>query len=97
MALKNKKKNYINILVKSTGIIKKLINKNLYFLTNNKIVAKILIIFINRFYQIFSINIICIFVDTYNAKLSNYKNFINYINWYQIVFNKILNLITKDF
>lgn len=41
LILKNKKKNHFPILIKIAGLIKKLVNKNLYPLLNNKIVIKI--------------------------------------------------------
>lgn len=34
-----------------------------------------------------------IFFDTYNIKLSDCKNIINYTNYYQIAYNKIFSLI----
>lgn len=36
----------------------------------------------NIFYYISSMEINCIFIDTYNIKLLKYKDIINYTSWY---------------
>ena len=46
---KDKKKDYLIGLTKSTSLIKELVNKNLHPLLNNKSTAKIWTFFINRF------------------------------------------------
>lgn len=50
----------------------------------------------DRLQYIFPINITYIFVNICNIKLFNCKNIINYTSQYQIVFDKILNLINKN-
>lgn len=64
LALKEWKKDYINILVKNGIIIKEFISKNLHSLLNNKIATKIYTIFINKLKHIFSIRVTYIFVNT---------------------------------
>lgn len=38
----------------------------------------------------------CVFFDTCNVKLSDCRNIINYTNYYQIAYDKILSLIRKN-
>lgn len=95
-ALKNEKKDHFIALIKNIGLIKKLINKNLHFFLNNKTAAKIKTILKDSFQYIFPISVIFTFFNTFNMKLLNYKNVVNYTSCYQIAFNKILSLINKN-
>lgn len=48
------------------------------------------------FQYIFPITVTCIFSDTCNVKLSDYRNIIDYISCYQITYNKIFNYIREN-
>lgn len=95
-ALKDKKKDYLIGLTKGTDLIKKLVDKNLYSLLNNKSAAKIWTFFKIKFQHISPMSIIRIFYKVRSIKLSDCKDVINYISCYQMAFNKIESLITKD-
>lgn len=92
----NQKKDYINALAKSAGIIKELVDKSLYPLLNNKTSAEMWTILIDRFQHIAPMSVTCKFIDACNIKLSDCKDIIDYTNRYQIAFEKILSLINKD-
>lgn len=50
----------------------------------------------DQFHYIFPMSISSIFVDTYNIRLSECKDIIDYIDQYQITFNNFISLINKD-
>lgn len=50
-----------------------------------------------RFQHISPISVTCLLVDAWKIKLFNYKDIIDYINQYQIVFDNILSLVKADF
>lgn len=83
-------------LIKSARLILKFVDKSFYLLPNNKFTAKMWTILEEYFQYISSINITHIFLKTCNVKLSNFKNIIDYISQYQIVFNKIHSLINNN-
>lgn len=83
-------------LTKSAGLILELINKNLHICLNNKSVVKIWIIIKDRFQHILPMSINSIFSDTYNVKLSDCKDVVDYTRHYQIAFDKILSLINNN-
>ncbi len=95
-ALKDKKKDHIIALAKSAEIIKELVYKSLHSLLNNKTVVEMWTILRDRFQHISPMSITRIFIDAYNAKLSNCKDVIDYTSRYQIAFDKILSLINED-
>lgn len=95
VALKEKK-NYLIDLTKSASLIKELVDKSPHPLQNNKSAAKIWTFLENRFQYISWISIIRIFCKAYNIKLSNCKDVMDNICCYQMIFDKIQNLITKD-
>lgn len=95
-ALKDKKKDYLIGLTKGTDLIKKLVDKNLYSFLNNKSAAKIWTFLKIRFQHISPMNITRIFYKVGSIKLSDCKDVINYIGCYQMAFDKIESLITKD-
>lgn len=96
-ALRDKKKDNINALAKSAGIIKELVNKSLYSLLNNKTAAKMWTIVRDRFQHISPMSVTHIFIDACNVKLLDFKDVINYTNRYQIAFDKIVSLINENF
>lgn len=95
-ALRDKKKDHLATLTKSMGLIKELINKSLYLLFYNKTMAKIQIILRDKFHHISSMSVSHIFIDACNVKLLEYKDIIDYISQYQIAFDKLISLISKD-
>lgn len=50
----------------------------------------------NRFQHISPISVTCIFADALTTKLSDCKDNMSYTSWYQIAFDKILNLLNED-
>lgn len=76
--LRDKKKDHLTMLTKSTGLIKELIDKNLHSLLHNKTIAEIWTILRDRFYHISPMSISYIFVDICNIRLSEYRNVIDY-------------------
>lgn len=97
LALKKNKKDFLATLSKSIGLIKELVDKNLYPLLSNKNTGKIWIILENRFQYISSISVTRIFLDTYVVKLLDCTDVINYTSHYQIPFNKLLSLFNNKF
>lgn len=94
-AMRKEKKNFLAVLSKSAGLIKKLVDKSLYLLFSKKSVAKMWIIFENKFQHIFSISVTRIFLNAYTIRLSNCTNIINYTIRYQITFEKLLGLLNN--
>ena len=91
-----KKKDHFTALPKSASLIKKLVDKSLYPLLYNKTMAKLWTICKNLFYHISPMSISRIFIDTYNIKLLECKDVIDYMSRYQIAFNKLISFINKD-
>ena len=96
IALKNKKKYYLINLTKSTRLIKKLVDKNLDPLFNDRSAAKIWIILENRFQYISPISVTRIILNIYSVRLLEYKDIINYTSRYQIAFVKLLSLLNNN-
>lgn len=94
--LKDEKKDYLIGLTKSAVVIKKLVDKSLHHLLNNKSIAEIWAFFKNKFQYISSMSVIRIFCKACNIKLLNCKDVMDYIGRYQVAFDKIQSLITKD-
>lgn len=50
----------------------------------------------DKFQHIFSISVTPIFAKNFTTKHSDCKDIMEYTSWYQIAFDKILNLLNKD-
>ena len=96
LALREEKKDHLTALTKSASLIKELVNKSLHHLFNNETGIEMWTILEDCFQHISPMNVICIFSDTYNLKLLDCKDVIDYTSRYQIIFDKILILINKN-
>ena len=92
-ALRDEKKDYHVGLTKSAGLIKKLVDKSLHPLLNNKSAAEIWTFLESRFQHISPISVTRIFCEVCNVKLLDCKDVMNYTGRYQVVFDKIQSLI----
>lgn len=96
LVLRDKKKDHLITLTKSTGLIKEVVDKSLHLLLNNKTTAKIWTLLKDKFQHISLISMTRIFMDALITKLSDCKNIIEYTSWYQITFDKILSLLNEN-
>lgn len=87
-ALRDEKKDYLIAFTKSAGIIKELVDKNLYPLLNGKTAQEMWAILEARFHHISPKSVIWIFSDACTIKLSECKDIIKYTSRYLVVFNK---------
>lgn len=95
-ALRDEKKDYLFGLSKSAGLIKELVDKSLHPLLNDKSAAEMWTFLENRFQHISPMSVTRIFCEACNIKLSDCKDVMDYTGRYQVAFDKIQSLITKD-
>lgn len=95
-ALRDEKKDYLNTLTKSAGLIKELVDRSLHPLLHEKTAQEMWTILADRFYFISPMSVTRIFSDACNVKLSECKDVIEYTSRYQIAFDKIVSLTSEE-